>query len=82
MPGFQIANKNNTSPKSAALYYYFKIISGSLLPKERLSQSYLFHLSRINNKYNIIDCDTGFRNIGRKNLQIKNTTVTVKAKTT
>jgi len=31
MPGFQIANKKNTSPKITALYYYFKIILGSLL---------------------------------------------------
>ena len=31
--------------------------------------TYLFHLTRINNKDNIIDCDAGFGNIGRKDLQ-------------
>lgn len=31
--------------------------------------TYLFHLTRINNKDNIIDCDAGFSNIGGKDLQ-------------
>lgn len=65
----------------------FRIALASSLPKGNLRQPYLFHLARVNDKYNIIDCYAGFCNIRRKNLQWKKKTnrttktiVTVKAK--